>query len=84
MEKITGSGCSLGGVCAVYAGVASPFIAALTATQIYNLAGKRAESKVKAPGSFQVQFLDELNLVLHKGIKPAVTAAVNKLGELLV
>jgi hydroxyethylthiazole kinase len=62
MEKITGSGCSLGGVCAVYAGVASPFIAALTATQIYNLAGSRAESKVKAPASFQVQFLDELYL----------------------
>ncbi len=62
MEKITGSGCSLGGVCAVYAGVANPFIAALTATQIYNLAGKRAESKVKGPGSFQVQFLDELYL----------------------
>ncbi len=62
MEKITGSGCSLGGVCAVYAAVASPFIAALTATQLYNLAGKRAESKVNAPGSFQVQFLDELYL----------------------
>ena len=62
MEKITGSGCSLGGVCAVYAGVASPFIAALTATQIYNLAGKRAEEKVKAPASFQVAFLDELYL----------------------
>lgn len=62
MEKITGSGCSLGGVCAVYVSVASPFIAALTATQIYNLAGKRAESKVKAPASFQVAFLDELYL----------------------
>lgn len=60
MEKITGAGCSLGGVCAVYASVADPFIAALTATQIYNLAGKRAEAKVKGPGSFQVQFLDEL------------------------
>lgn len=62
MEKITGSGCSLGGVCAVYAGLTTPFIAALTATQIYNLAGKRAEAKVKAPASFQVAFLDELYL----------------------
>lgn len=62
MEKITGSGCSLGGVCAVYAGVASPFIAALTATQIYNLAGKRAEARVHAPASFQAAFLDELFL----------------------
>jgi hydroxyethylthiazole kinase len=60
MEKITGSGCSLGGVVAVYATAASPFIAALTATAVYNLAGTRAENKVDGPGSFQVQFLDEL------------------------
>ena len=68
MEKITGSGCSLGGVCAVYAGVASPFIAALSATQIYNLAGKRAESKVTAPASFQVAFLDELYLASSEDV----------------
>ena len=60
MEKITGAGCSLGGAIAVYATVASPFIAALTGTAVYNLAGTRAEKKVDAPGSFQVQFLDEL------------------------
>lgn len=60
MEKITGAGCSLGGVVAVYATAATPFIAALTATSVYNVAGKRAELKVDGPGSFQVQFLDEL------------------------
>ena len=60
MPQITGSGCSLGGVVAVYATAASPFIAALTATAVYNLAGKRAEQRVHGPGSFQVQFLDEL------------------------
>lgn len=60
MEKITGAGCSLGGVAAVYAAAANPFIAALTASAVYNLAGKRAEVKVDGPGSFQVQFLDEL------------------------
>ncbi len=59
-EKITGAGCSLGGVCAVYAAVAEPFIAALTATQIYNLAGKRAEENCHGPASFQVEFLDAL------------------------
>ena len=61
MERITGAGCSLGGVVAVYAttGV-SPFIAALTATSVYNLAGSRAESKVDGPGSFQTVFLNEL------------------------
>ena len=60
MEKITGAGCSLGGVVAVYAAVTSPFIAALTASAIYNLAGQRAESKVDGPGGFEVQFIDEL------------------------
>jgi len=60
MEKITGAGCSLGGVAAIYATVASPFIAALTATAVYNLAGNRAGNKVDGPGSFQIQFLDEL------------------------
>lgn len=60
MEKITGAGCSLGGVAAVYATAASPFIAALTASAVYNLAGSRAERKADGPGSFQVQFLDEL------------------------
>jgi hydroxyethylthiazole kinase len=60
MEKITGAGCSLGGVVAVYGAVASPFIAALTATNVYNLAGQRAELRVGGTGSFQAQFLDEL------------------------
>lgn len=61
MAKITGSGCSLGGVCAVYATTAkTPFAAAMAGVQVYNLAGARAEAKVDAPGSFQVAFLDEL------------------------
>lgn len=60
MQEITGSGCSLGGVATVYATAAAPFMAALTATAIFNLAGARAEDKVDGPGSFQIQFLDEL------------------------
>ncbi len=62
LSKITGAGCSLGGVMAIYATQASPFIAALTGAAVYNLAGARAEKKVRGPGSFQVQFLDELYL----------------------
>lgn len=60
MEKVTGFGCSLGGVAAVYAAVASPLAAALAATAAYNLAGTRAFARVQAPGSFQAAFLDEL------------------------
>lgn len=68
MEKITGAGCSLGGVVAVYATSASPFVAALTAANVYNLAGKRAEAKVQGPGSFQVEFLNELYLATPEEI----------------
>jgi len=60
MQKITGAGCALGGVMAVYATVASPFIAALTGTAVFNLAASRAEKKAGGPGSFYVHFLDEL------------------------
>ncbi len=61
MAEITGSGCSLGGVCAVYACTAeTPLAAALAGVNVYNLAGARAEAQVDAPGSFQVAFLDEL------------------------
>ena len=68
MERVTGCGCSLGGVCAVYATSASPFIAALTASAVYNLAGRRAEEKVQGPGSFAVQFLDEIYLATGEEI----------------
>jgi len=65
---ITGAGCSLGGVMAVYASQTSPFIAALTGAAAYNLAGARAEAKVRGPGSFQTQFLDELYLAAAEEI----------------
>ena len=60
METVTGCGCSLGGVTAVYAAVTDPFTAALAATAVYNLAGARAEAKAQGPASFQMHFLDEL------------------------
>jgi hydroxyethylthiazole kinase len=56
MEKITGSGCSLGGVIAVYLTASSPFIAALTGTGVYNLAGKRAAEKNKCSRKFSGTF----------------------------
>ena len=59
-ESITGSGCSLGGVAAVYAAVADPLVAAITASAIYDAAGTRAAAIADAPASFQVAFLDEL------------------------
>ena len=58
--KITGSGCALGGVMAIYLTVASPFIAALTATTMFNLAGTKAAAQAPTPASFKVKFLDNL------------------------
>ena len=58
--KITGSGCALGGVMAIYLAVATPFIAALTATTMFNLAGSQAAGLAETPASFKINFLDSL------------------------
>ena len=60
MGKVTGFGCSLGGVAAVYATQADPFTAALAAVAHYNVAGTRAATAADAPASFKVAFIDEL------------------------
>ena len=60
MSLITGAGCSLGGVITVYATAATPFVAALTGTAVYNLAGSRAETRAGGPASFQTHFVDAL------------------------
>lgn len=59
-SKITGSGCALGGVMAIYLTVASPIIAAFTATAMFNCAGTRAAEKAPTPASFKLNFIDEL------------------------
>ena len=60
MSKITGCGCSQGGVLAVYACAADPFTAAICSTAVYNVAGTRAAAVADAPASFKVAFIDEL------------------------
>lgn len=60
MEKITGAGCSLGGVTATYLAVAEPLVAALSASLLYNRAAEIADAKSEGPGSFQVHLLDAL------------------------
>ena len=63
MSEITGSGCSLGGVIAVYETVADPFTAALAGVAIYDVAGMRREEKAEGPASFKVAFIDALATV---------------------
>ena len=60
MSKITGCGCSQGGVLAVYVCAADPFTAAVCGTAVYNVAGTRAAAVADAPASFKVAFIDEL------------------------
>jgi hydroxyethylthiazole kinase len=60
MTKITGAGCSLGGVTATYLAVCDPLIAALSASALYNHASEIAASNTQGPGSFQAAFLDGL------------------------
>ena len=60
MTKITGAGCSLGGVTATYLAVAEPLIASIAASLLYNRASEIAERDSHGPGSFQVAFLDAL------------------------
>lgn len=68
MPCITGMGCSLGGVMTVYAAVSTPFIAALTGSNIYNLAGERAAAYSKGTGTFQANFIDELYTALPEDV----------------
>lgn len=68
LGKITGAGCALGGVSAIYTTQSSPFIAALTATSVFNVAGKRAEKNASGPGSFEKEFIDELYKATAKDI----------------
>ncbi len=70
--SVTGAGCSLGGVCATYLSVASPLIAAVTACAMYNEASERAFKNSKGPGSFQVDFID--NLYNLKGSEVAMNS----------
>ena len=60
MGKVTGFGCSQGGVLAVYATQTNPFTAAVAAVNHYNLAGVAAAAAADAPASFKVAFIDEL------------------------
>ncbi len=76
LPMVTGAGCSLGGVCAVYACVASPFVAALTATIAYNEASLEAEKLSSGPGSFQANFLDQLYLFTKASEKKSVKSNI--------
>jgi hydroxyethylthiazole kinase len=63
MTKTTGTGCALGGVIAAFLAVTTPLRAAAYASLIYAETGKRAAQAARGPGSFAVDFLDQLFLI---------------------
>jgi hydroxyethylthiazole kinase len=64
MTRVTGTGCSLGGVMAAFLGAkVPPLRAATAASAVFARAGERAAAASPGPGSFAVAFLDELSLI---------------------
>lgn len=64
MTKVTGTGCSLGALIASLTAVApNPLRASTAACALYAAAGERAALESKGPGSFAVNFLDQLTSI---------------------
>lgn len=64
MTKITGTGCSLGATMAAFLSVSkNPLMAAYVASTIFAKAGEQAAKDSKGPGSFQVEFIDNLYII---------------------
>ncbi|MCH4160923.1 MAG: hydroxyethylthiazole kinase [Bifidobacterium sp.] len=60
MTKITGAGCSLGGVTGTYLAVSEALTAAIAASVHFNCASHLAAETAAGPGTFQSAFLDAL------------------------
>ena len=64
LTKVTGSGCALGAVLAAFLGVEdSALRAAVSGSAVFAVAGERAASEVRGPGSLAVALLDHLHLL---------------------
>ncbi|MEH7111328.1 hydroxyethylthiazole kinase [Neobacillus niacini] len=71
LTKVTGAGCLLTSVIGAFAGVEKNFLsAALSALTFYGIAAEKAIEKVGngGPGSFQIEFLNQLALVSPEDI----------------
>ena len=63
LKSITGAGCSLGGIMAIYLSVTDAFTAALTSSVIYKWASENAVKPNIGTFSFQTAFIDNLSLL---------------------
>jgi len=72
LTKVTGTGCLLTSVIGAFTGVEKNLLqAAASALVFYGIAAEKAASLAadKGPGSFQVEFLNQLSLVASKDIR---------------
>ncbi|MDR2191846.1 MAG: hydroxyethylthiazole kinase [Endomicrobium sp.] len=79
LKKITGAGCSLGGVMAVYSAVSDAFTAALAGSLAYKWASQKAVKENMGSFSFQTAFIDNLSLLDAETIEKYA----QKAGELI-
>ena len=59
-EKVTGSGCLLGAICASFLAVERTAGSIVKAVSLYNIAAEKAALISSGPGMFQVQLIDEI------------------------
>jgi len=71
MPQITAMGCALTGLVGAFSGVHrdDPFEATVTALALFGVAGARAHKSASGPGSFSVQFLDQLAAITPEDLK---------------
>ncbi|MDN5564575.1 hydroxyethylthiazole kinase [Luteococcus japonicus] len=72
MTRVTGVGCSLGGLMAGFAGVSEPLLAASAATALICVAADNAVATSQGPGSFAAALLDQLALVTPEELEEKV------------
>lgn len=69
LQKVTGTGCLLSAVISAHIAVSEdPYHASVRATLLYNIAAEKATDDSKGPGTFYVQFLDQLASVTDEDV----------------
>ncbi|WP_442598719.1 hydroxyethylthiazole kinase [Neobacillus sp. D3-1R] len=82
LTKVTGTGCLLTSVIGAFAGVEKDLLlAAVSALTFYGVAAEKAALTNSGPGSFQIEFLNQLSLVSEEDIQQH--GQFNKRGESL-
>ncbi|RAP54409.1 MAG: hydroxyethylthiazole kinase [Methanosphaera sp. rholeuAM130] len=73
MSQITGSGCMLGCILAAYNAIASPLVAAVTATAVLGISGEIAANTTKAnnkgTGTFRSELINELSKIDNQTVQ---------------